>query len=467
MIEALLTVAFSDDGNESSGTATSPSFDIISAIQQGLLVSNKSLLSEPTYTCPTGNCTWPAFVSLAVCSQCTNISSQIETMMQEGEFSVNGAAFPSLGIQYTIRAGTGALSLFNPVGLYSDSSPSSLGLLAVQSAADPSQTSTFRTSQTLLWSLLAIYPDLSYLTNKTAWESTRIYAIECGLSLCSNGYNSTLENGHLIEKITNTTSKRIPDSYQPQPLNLTQLTGLGINLSSPLPTNKSWTPAFEEFYIPRTDFALEASPGVAKTFNVTQPALDSVISYLLTILDGTVVDNSSATNATMVLSETGEPSGSVALRAIYASIFPATDSLTPNSFLFASASSPEPVFENLAAALTSAIRNAGDPAIFQLGQTQAWNTYIQIRWEAFAGSALTVICGAVFLAICIWRTNYEGLKSWKDHPLPTLIAGLEGEARTEMKENLAKGYWHEKSIKKYGKELKVKLKDKMKPELEV
>lgn len=34
---------------------------------------------DVTPTCPTGNCTWPIYTSLGVCSQCFDVSHQVDT----------------------------------------------------------------------------------------------------------------------------------------------------------------------------------------------------------------------------------------------------------------------------------------------------------------------------------------------------------------------------------------------------
>ncbi|TVY21498.1 hypothetical protein LARI1_G002287 [Lachnellula arida] len=53
-------------------------YSMKTAVYQGLLSSNLISLADPPFNCPTGNCTWDPFSTLAVGSQCTDITSHIQ-----------------------------------------------------------------------------------------------------------------------------------------------------------------------------------------------------------------------------------------------------------------------------------------------------------------------------------------------------------------------------------------------------
>ena len=41
-------------------------------------------VSTPEFICPSGNCTWPSYTTLGVCSECNNITSQIKASCNIG-----------------------------------------------------------------------------------------------------------------------------------------------------------------------------------------------------------------------------------------------------------------------------------------------------------------------------------------------------------------------------------------------
>lgn len=62
------------DGNTYMGTYTLPSSIIETTIYSSLQATSNTTISDVAYTCPTGNCTSPIFVSLGFCNTCINIS---------------------------------------------------------------------------------------------------------------------------------------------------------------------------------------------------------------------------------------------------------------------------------------------------------------------------------------------------------------------------------------------------------
>ena len=453
-------------------TASSPSLNIVGAIQQGLLVSNSSFLPRPTYTCPAANCTWPSFTSLAVCSRCANVSSHVQTFyfpQVSWTTTIGSSFFGPPGISYNITSGS-TVSLLNQIGLAFDAEKEQYGVmidvLSARWAANPNETLSFRDSQTLLSSFLMLYSNPSYASNKTAWESTPINAIECGLLLCTNLYQSSVANNALSENITSTASVRVSTSYQPiSRCSDTSLPSLAANIpgctiladtyanqSGPAAENDSWIPAYQQKPIPRTDFSLEAPLGMHGIFNISQAAIDSVASYL-----GSLLDSGLYLSHRLSLSSDGLQRGSNQMRALYAACS------SPNS---SPSYSPEPIFSNIAYAMTTAFRNAGNQSTFQTGSTQEWTIYIQIRWGAISVPVLVTTFGVIFLAISIWRTRRAGLaQPWKDNPLPGLLAGLEGEQRRRMKSKLEEQDWKKDRLEEACKNLKVRLRDGTRPVL--
>ena len=383
--------------------------------------------------------------------------------MQNGSFgSDTGASAIMSAINYSVGTGQStAISIMNPLGpaLFEGVQ---IQLMAASASSDPSQTLTMQDSQTLLFSLLSLYSDESFAMNKSVWESTPIHAVECGLSLCTNLYQSEVINGTLSENITATASVRVPSSYQSRytPPGLDGCTNI-TNLSSASIGNSSWSPAYLPYYIPRSDFSLEAPNSTQDTVNITQAALDSIIKYLSTL----VVSADNPANVT--LDSRGVLMGSEIMRAIYAACNASGLSSASSNSSVSTPFSPAPGFANLAYALTSAIRNAGNSKQFQYGSMEVPTTYIQIRWGAITVPAVVLGSTLIFLAVCIWRTARSDLKAWKENPLPSLIVGLVGEAQTRANAKLDEKQWTEEALNEVCRDLRVELKERTKPELDV
>jgi hypothetical protein len=58
-------------------TLSRPDFGIVASINRGFYNSSIDSLDTVAFNCPTGNCTWPTFASVAVCSSCKDVSKDI------------------------------------------------------------------------------------------------------------------------------------------------------------------------------------------------------------------------------------------------------------------------------------------------------------------------------------------------------------------------------------------------------
>ena len=487
--------------------------DMDAAIAQALEAGNETLGYKSTYTCPTSNCTWPSFTSLAVCSRCADISSHIQTtFIPNTTFRDDTkAVFHSPSLRHSLLVdpaqgpppsefvGSSFLNQFpypvleNPIGLRLKVANYSSRILSTYATAHPNSTFTFGNSSNLLFSLQALYSTFPYIENKTDWNSTNIEATECALYLCTNTYTSAVVNGTLIESVVATASSRNPNSYSTisdQLIKNSSSKSLGAlsitNYSDPVLDNNSSIPAFQPYHIPRTDLSLSAPSKIPEMFNITQESVDAIIGTLLEEFAGFTNNGSdpaslpvNATNSFSGFSDkqSGMAIGSLitidangmatlgnddkAVGAVTTRLFsgPQSHNASAGPFLL------NPYFDNLASAMTSVIRNTGDPARFQAGTAQQWAMYIQVRWGVIAVPGFFVVSSLIFLMSCIWRTHYMGLYPWKENPLPGLIMGLNGEARNRARVKLEENGWREKTLDTICRDMTVVLKDQRRAEL--
>jgi hypothetical protein len=52
-------------------------FQVQAAILFGLSTTLKSVNQELRITCPSGNCTWPSYLTLGTCSKCNDVTDQV------------------------------------------------------------------------------------------------------------------------------------------------------------------------------------------------------------------------------------------------------------------------------------------------------------------------------------------------------------------------------------------------------
>ncbi|KAK0615498.1 hypothetical protein DIS24_g11758 [Lasiodiplodia hormozganensis] len=68
-------------------TSADADFAIQAAVFYGLTHSVEDSLRDAPFQCPTGNCTWDPFESLAVCSRCNNLSNMVQKRTAERDES--------------------------------------------------------------------------------------------------------------------------------------------------------------------------------------------------------------------------------------------------------------------------------------------------------------------------------------------------------------------------------------------
>ena len=486
------------------------------AIGQTIVNTNSSFDYRPNHSCPTENCTWPAFTSLAVCSQCTDVSFHITTVqVPNTTFQIdNKFTFSSPSIQYSVRTNPGELPLpdvlagsyvaqfpypmlENPLGLAGDFENFRARVFATHVTGHPNETFTFQDSDVLLFSLLALHANPSYIEGESSWESAKMAAMECGLYLCTKTYSSVVVNGTLNESIIATESSRTADSYSLVPGWITNTT-MGpsrpdsiTKLSDPVLRNGSSAALFQPFFVPRTDMSLSAkggAPGTDTIFNITQTALDAITQHLIFGFSSPIP----AQNLTLPLSLPSNFSANaisnkvgdaaimelLALNSVVARspdggkvghgpILNLFDSWYGSGFLDATEPlSLSPYFDNLAYAITSVMRNAAEPQAFNQGITHQWAVCIKVRWFIITVPMLFVLGSIIFLASCIRRTaGASGLRVWKENPLPGLIMGLRDEERAKAKAVLDAAGWDEETLEMLCRELMVELRDPRRLEL--
>lgn len=270
----------------------------------------------------------------------------------------DGSSFAGDGTTYELPYL--GLRLINLNGFYFTAPAPVLMTAAV--VADPRRTANFGNFETLIAAITFFRAQTDYNVNVSAWQDSHPTAMECGQYLCLKALNSSVMLGNLSESILNTSSVKVPASWQPTPK---QPPLVQINNTNTLGT-LDWNPLYHPNYVSRNEFQLDPSGfdsswfSPDETFNASQTAVDSTINLFLSLF------NKSADEGTPTVSNyTGQTT--------YTS-----DLLQP----FYESNNLTETFQGIAESLTDTLRNAGDTST--PGLTSRWIIRYRIRWAFLA-----------------------------------------------------------------------------------
>lgn len=136
------------------------------AIYDGVFAIGNNADSNVRYTCPTGNCTWPEFSSLAVCSKCESITSLVEKACDD--------------------TGCYMLSLPNGPTLSGLGGQINASVTNISSSLNAIQASVFK---------------FSSLISKRIKDPDAAFAIECAMWYCVQTYTASVKDAIISQKV--------------------------------------------------------------------------------------------------------------------------------------------------------------------------------------------------------------------------------------------------------------------------
>lgn len=402
---------------ESDNTIADLDLSMQSAILYGLEQPMENVFQQGSFSCPTGNCTWPPFESLAICNRCTDVAGSLQSIFSSGDqvgpffnLVAHGTRLPHSGTAFRLPNG---LYLDNQNGsqynFTSGFGTTSNNIIAMATLGTSNATETISAHDldTLIWSMSMIR--LRPVASTTAWPDLPLSAMECALFYCVNSYEFKMSSGTLTatsEQVLG--AKRVANSWEAggdkKPLNESTLESI----------------AFQENYsvIPRTDLML-ASPATGRRFNLSKKAIDST-SYFFQSKFAT-----KRFNEYMSDSKKGSFNGYYVvhpLKKYEPSIIQA---------LFASPDINE-TFTTLAASMSNAIRTGADETfdgipLVLTGSKGELITFYRVVWPWISLHAFIVVTGVVFLLLTIRENKRHGMMVplWKSSSLAMLNRGQE------------------------------------------
>jgi hypothetical protein len=388
-------------------------FSMQSAFMYGLTQPLDSVIQQLSFQCPTGNCSWPVFESLAVCSVCNDVGSKLARLPGYGAMyslldKTNGGL--QLVANQTRFGLPNGLQMENPTGFrYSGNGDNGDGVLMVTfGTSNASLTNSLQQIDTLIlaMSILRMRPDPN--NSSAAWPAAPLEASECGLYYCVKRYNSRVESGALkeIEEIMSNATRssnswKIVSPYSEDELD---------EDTDPAMVNSI---AFNGIssYFSRTDLMLGGS------FNISQESVDSISSYVKTQLTYAI------TNDTTVAYDrtANESTGGMGMNGYYLDSPP---QYRPSS-MSALLASPDinATFQSLARSMSNAIRASGDGSHTVTGQAGTVITHYKIIWPWISLHCVIVVLGFIFLCHTMRKSSNASVPVWKTSALATLSRG--------------------------------------------
>lgn len=368
----------------------------------------ENVIQQGSFNCPTGNCTWPPFESLAVCNRCTDVTARLESIVPSTEIPSSVTSFRLPNGLYLSNAngweyGTANTNLTTGGGI-----PINGGIMMTTlGTANATETINAPDLDTIIWSMsmIRVSPD----GPTVAWPYLPLTAMECTLFYCVNSYKFETSNGNLTvasEQIMDArraeNSWKVIDSVE-KVLDESELESIAFQ-----------SPLSEVFS--RTDLML-VSPASGNRFNISQIAIDSISYYYQStfssgLCDFNISDSKKGWLNGYYMNNTDiqyEPS---IMQALFAS------------------QDLNATFTALAASMSNAIRTGADETfdgILQVvtGSKGDLTTFYRVVWPWISLHCFIVVTGVVFLLLTIRENKKHGwsVPMWKSSSLAVLNRG--------------------------------------------
>jgi hypothetical protein len=393
-----------------------------SAVLYGINEPIDSVTQQSPFNCPTGNCTWPAYESLAVCSQCYDVSSGFERIQTYGTLFSNlhevglGFAAGVFGNATVFRLPNGlmidSLDGWNPNGHSTGEAkiaPNATVLMTTFGTGNTSQTVSMQAVDTLIWSTTMLRANPDPKKPRAVWPNIPVMATECAVFYCVKKYETAVRNGVLIENSTpvaNTT--RSPNSWLP----------LNVGLAKGLREDRFKTLQFDHYFssLKRSDLML-VSGASGRTFNVSQSAIDSISSFFQQTL-ATGLRSYNKTHST----------AGGQLNGWYLTDEHGIAQYKPslNQALY-STKDLASTFTSLAASMSNALRRGADNTYHgnskvHTGEKEVVTFFYRVEWPWIVVHGLSAVVGSIFIALTIWKNG--GTEAWGSNSLATMSRGV-------------------------------------------
>ncbi|KAK4149658.1 hypothetical protein C8A00DRAFT_18683 [Chaetomidium leptoderma] len=378
--------------------------DIMSAL---ITAPNKDI-NLPRFFCSTGNCTWAPIATLGFCSQCTDITSQIELVYKTDNITVDTTT--------RVRQTCTAILPGGTAGLHSIGTDASFeSLMNVTEVGGHHEGLRYH-------SIRMLPPYTMNSAPRRPVSQANFSATECSLSPCVLSLQASVRNGIYNETLLDTF----------------------IDME-PLPSGTTWT---RNKLQPPWGPERGIDPAANLLFGLNEMLERdwSRSGFLLgnKTIPGSAITWDGHTGVEFCIDKlpNGCTRGPIPEYIFNANYTPSACG-SPNADTFACA------MGGIAAALTKTVRNAGVIAngtdigdeFLVRGQAETAATFVRVQWYWIALPCAVWMLGLIAWAVVAIQTRRMHLPTWRDDPLPLLFLyrggdddhrGSETEARTQL-----------------------------------
>lgn len=408
-------------------------FGPLAAIWAGF--SNQSLVDKQktAYSCPSGNCTWDKYASLAVCNTCNDISSHIDITKGRAPILTNLTTMPYTSntqvinpndtfayTRHEIKELNISISNFDDL----DDKPMSRlekAVLTAKATSQPGQTVSFKDARTLISSFAMLSASWDFRNSGAGegWAETKVEGTECALHFCVNVYDSEVTRGALSERVVQSYVERNLDSYislDVDDMERTRVYNQHYNYTLDFGT-VDLDRSDLQLLVPRdSDFGKTKSNVEDLRFNVSHGAAASITSLFMDRF------------ARRMPPRTEE-------QLIYpVSQFSDNDPVPPMVIISLGTSRDlRATFDTVASSMTKWMRDRSGQEDPLVGETREWIVHIRVRWPFVSLPIGALLGGCVFCLLSIFETRRLGLPAWKGSSLAGLAHGLDSESRERLR----------------------------------
>ncbi|KAI0111055.1 hypothetical protein F4776DRAFT_360289 [Hypoxylon sp. NC0597] len=373
--------------------------------------STTSPSQPPLVYCRTGNCTWPTYSSVGICSRCLDISEHLikERGLGIPDESIFSKCYDSSSLfvtnytTYAIPYSPVRRALIqNTNGFARKSACLPRARIGLSVVFRPNETYRFKDSNTLLASFALVELEAGYWNNQTAIEDAKARATECVLEFCGRVHEAEMRDGQVDESLVLETTLKPTNSFRP-------IREIAPDLMDRVEQDSKNSLA--EFYITgfrsdswggietvleRTDLQIQIPqtanlPGdVQETFNITQKSIVTLMNFL-------------SANSTL-------------------------DSIT---YAISNSTNLTTTFETAAHLISNRVREI-DGSMAN-GFSEQWVIYIHVRWDYIYFPVIVLAAGYLFTIVVILDSFGFGPEVMKSDLLPTLLFGLDTQTRMSLR----------------------------------
>lgn len=362
------------------------------------------------FYCPTGNCTWDPFESLAVCGSCTDVSDLLtyacisapgDWLSNVTTVKANMTSFPFVqACGYYINATEDQPLLMTGFENGPNGPGEALSLRLLPLTDTSTRISLYGTGSINYKTIHN--PIVDFIVAGTAGDSSRVYtnssptANECILHWCTKTFTPSYVKGQLNEDPSNV----FYDSGQPVNPWHTRLNSAGQSVVDYV-ANFSLTPPIQH------------PPGAEFTYGLSNITALEVILLFDAALPSYVTSNVTSSPILRYYNTVANSEGPLTRN------FSSNPWLPPNNV--------SEYIERLANTMTHSLRINSNATENMLGRAYILENFVQIRWEWVSLPIFLLAMSFIFLVATIVKSTSEQheVGIWKNSALAVLLNGLD------------------------------------------